>query len=183
VLSDDAFGLLIAGGRTAVLPVRAGDASMAPLLRGGDAVAASAGGPRARGDLLVFLQQDYLVVHRYLGPARTRDGRDCLRTRGDGRNALDPPLEPGRVRARVVAVRRGGRWTSLGGPGAALFRTLMAWHGLFWSAAGVLARPVGLGGLAAVLDRGVLALAVPLVFPLLHRAAAPPVSEGPAKPD
>lgn len=183
VLSDDALGLLIASGRTAVLPVREGDRSMAPLLRGGDAVAAAAGGPRGRGDLLVFRQQDYLVVHRFLGRARTRDGAACLRTRGDGRNVLDPPLDPGRVRARVSAVRRGGRWRSLDGPGAAVFRTLMAWHGLAWSATGMLARPFGLARIVAALDRAVLSVGVPVVFPLLHRSAAPPSSEGPAKPD
>lgn len=183
VLNDDALRLLIDSGRTAVLPVREGDRSMAPLLRGGDAVAAAAGGPRGLGDLLVFLQRDYLVVHRFLGRARTRDGGSCLRTRGDGRNALDPPLDPGRVRARVSAVRREGCWRSLEGPGAALFRTLVAWHALAWSAAGVLARPVGLARVVAALDRAILSAGVPLLFPLLHRQAAPPPSEGVAKPD
>src|SRR5258706_15268006 len=77
-------------GRRSV-PVTAGDTSMVPHLSGGDAVlVAPLTSPPASGDLLLFRQQDYLVVHRCLGVAGSRDGRPGFRTRGDGRNALDP---------------------------------------------------------------------------------------------
>jgi hypothetical protein len=55
----------------------------------------------------------------------------------------------------------------------------MAWHDLSWSVAGVVAGKVGLGGVVAAVDRGLLLLLVPLAFPLFHRRIAPPAVPGP----
>lgn len=161
------------------MPVATGDASMEPHLRGGDLLLVRAAPtPPTSGDLLVFRQQDYLVVHRYLGRARASDGQACLRTRGDGRSLLDPPVLARDVVARVVAVRRGGTWRSLEGRGAAAYALLIAWHDLFWAAATALARRAGFGGIASALDRGLLRLGAPLVFPLCHRRIVPPATSG-----
>jgi hypothetical protein len=179
VLRDQAFQLVLSERGIAIVPVAAGDTSMAPHLAGGDLVAAVA--PRERpqaGDLLVYRQQDYLVVHRYLGPAHTRDGRPCLRTRGDGRNTLDPPISAAAVIGRVVAVRRAGEWRSLEGRAASVYARLVAWHDLSWAAAGMAGRKVGLGGLVAGVDRWLLKLGVPTVFRLVHRRIAPPGAAG-----
>ena len=159
-----------------MLPVADGDASMRPLLRGGDLVLAVSPGatPRA-GDLIVFTQRDYLVVHRYLGGASAPDGTPCLRTRGDGRNQLDPPVLPGAVRGRVVAVRRGGIWRSLEGGPAQAFARAVAWHALAWSAAGVALGAIGLGAVAAAIDAFLLrltAVLIPIVFPRIPAPAA-----------
>jgi hypothetical protein len=165
---------------TAIVMITEGDASMVPHLSGGDAVlAAPSAAPLRPGDLLLYRQGDYWVVHRFLGRATSRDGGEGLRTRGDGRNALDPRLMARDVLARVVAVRRGGAWRSLLGVPAAVYARLMAWHDLFWSVAGVVAGKVGLGGAVAAVDRALLLVLVPVAFPLFHRRIAPPAVPGP----
>jgi len=168
--------------RQVVVPVAPGDTSMEPLLRGGDAVLAGPidGGVR-QGDLVLFRQQDYLVVHRYLGTVRTNRSSRCLRTRGDGRSLLDPALDPGDVRARVIAIRRRGRWLSVTGPGALLFARLVAWHALVWSAVGIAARGAGLDRAVAAVDSGLLRIAVALAVPLLHRRIEDPAGDSAPK--
>jgi hypothetical protein len=172
---DQALDLVMSQRGQVVIPITAGDSSMIPHLRGGDAVLAiPPDGVPSSGELVLFWQMDYWVVHRSLGPVVTRDGRSGLRTRGDGRNALDPLVVVDDVRARIVAVRRGGVWRSLDGTPARIYARLVAWHDLFWAAAGVVAGRVGLGRAVAATDRALLRLAVPLVFPLIHgRIAAP----------
>ena len=178
---DEALHLMLSTRGSAVVAVTEGDTSMVPHLRGGDAVlAVPLVATPGRGDLLLYRQQDYWVVHRCLGGAVTRDGRAGLRTRGDGRNALDPLLSPEDVLARVSALRRGGAWRSLEGRPARVYAQLMAWHDLFWAAVGVAARGSGLGRLVAGIDLLVLRLSVPLVFPLFHRRISHPAARGPS---
>jgi hypothetical protein len=180
--SEDAVRLLLQEGRTVVLLIAAGDTSMLPLLRGGDAVlAAPWSAPPRIGELLVFRQQDYLVVHRCLGGARTSDGAPCLRTRGDARSELDPPVLAERVVARVRAIRRAGIWRSLDGPAARFHGRLVAWHALFWSASGIVLGRIGLRAAAAAVDRGLVAIAVPWTFALSCRRLPPASGEGSAK--
>jgi len=175
VLRDQALRVLLSERGEAVVLVTEGDTSMAPHLRGGDAVlAAPLAAPPRPGELLLYRQQDYWVVHRCLGRTAAPDGREGLRTRGDGRNVLDPHLVAEDVRARIVAVRRGGVWRSLQGPTARVYARFMAWHDLLWAATGVVARRAGLGRAVAAIDLGLLRLAVPVAFPLLHRRVAPP---------
>ena len=159
----------------AIVPIVGEDTSMVPHLSGGDLVAAGPPEPAPRpGDLLVFVQRDYLVVHRYLGAARDPSGRPCLRTRGDGRNELDPAVSHDAVRARVVAIRRAGVWRSLEGVGPAAYARLVAWHDLFWAGVGVAGRKVGLGRAAGFVDRAVLRVTAALLFAPLHvRIEAP----------
>jgi hypothetical protein len=181
VLRDEALRLVLSERGTAVVPVTEGDTSMAPHLNGGDLVAVVAPREAHRsGDILIYRQQDYLVVHRYLGVARAPDGTPCLRTRGDGRNAFDPPVSAEAVIGRVVAVRRSGEWRSLDGAAASAYARLVAWHDLAWAAAGLAGTKVGLGGLVARLDRGLLTLGAPIAFRAVHRRIAPPAASGPA---
>ncbi|HKQ62516.1 MAG TPA: S24/S26 family peptidase, partial [Candidatus Polarisedimenticolaceae bacterium] len=113
-LLDAAVELLGRAGRRGT--VRVQGQSMTPTLASGQTLGVEFA-PEAlrRGDLLLFRQQDYLVVHRLLGPASFPDGRRCWRTRGDGMLALDPPVDPARVVGRVVAVQLGEEWRSLEG--------------------------------------------------------------------
>ena len=179
VLRDQALQMMLAASGSAIVVVTPGDTSMAPHLRGGDAVlAVPLATPPGRGDLLLYRQRDYWVVHRCLGSVVTRDGRAGLRTRGDGRNALDPLLATEDVLARVSALRRGGVWRSLESPPARAYAQLLAWHDLFWAAAGVVARKSGLGRAVAASDFLVLRLSVPLAFPLFHRRIASPAVPG-----
>jgi hypothetical protein len=165
---------------TAIVPITEGDTSMAPHLAGGDAVLATSRADRPRpGDLLLYRQGDYWVVHRFLGWTAGRDGNRGLRTRGDGRNALDPRLLPEDVLARVDALRRGGDWRSLSGARAGLYARLMAWHDLAWAAAGVVGGKLGIGGIVAAIDRSLLRVVVPLAFPIFHRRMPPPAASGP----
>lgn len=166
-------------GRIAVLPVT-GD-SMLPSLREGQLIAVELlpDDPEL-GDLLVFRQHDYLVVHRFLGPATREDGRPWLRTRGDNVPTLDPVVERSRVRGRVIAFEKDGRWWGLRTGRARAWALAVALHDLSWAAAGVLARAaearfrraglsLPLGGWVASVDRLALAWAHRMLFRPLHR--------------
>jgi len=180
MLREQALDLMLSTHGSVIVVVTQGDTSMVPHLRGGDAVLAVplAAAP-GRGDLLLYRQSDYWVVHRCLGRAVARDGRVGLRTRGDGRNVLDPLLAPDDVLARVTALRRRGVWHSLESRPARAYAQLLAWHDLFWAAAGVAARKAGLGRAVAGVDLFSLRLSVPLAFPLFHRRIARPAVSGP----
>jgi hypothetical protein len=183
---DAVVGLMGRTGGGAVLPMQG--ESMVPLLREGQLVAVdlSPFEPEV-GDLILYRQLDYLVVHRYLGPATREDGHPTLRTRGDACLGLDPPLERARVRGRVVAVESEGRWWSLDSGGARAWALAVALHDLSWATAGVLARrcdsllrSLGVRGRtepwAAKLDQTALRLSHRLLFRALHRSRdhAPP---------
>jgi hypothetical protein len=153
---------------------------MVPLLQDGQLIAVDLSPLEPElGDLLLYRQLDYLVVHRYLGPASREDGRPLLRTRGDACLGLDPPLERERVRGRVVAIESGGTWWRLDGGGARAWAMAVALHDLLWAVVGALAGRVD--GVAARLgvnvaserwvagvDRWSLRLSHRLLFRLLH---------------
>ena len=164
--------------------------SMMPTLREGQRVAVRLEARDLdRGDLLLFRQVDYLVVHRLLGTAHFPDGRPCLRTRGDGRPALDPPVDRGQVRGKVVAIEGDGYWWDLQGGGAKAYGLGLAMHDFFWAAAAVLAgkaervlQRLGITWPArawiARLDSALLTLTHQLLFKHMHsRIAAPPDAE------
>jgi hypothetical protein len=177
---DAVVDLMGRTGGGAILPM-SGE-SMVPLLREGQLIAAdlSVRDPEI-GDLLLYRQLDYLVVHRYLGPATREDGTPILRTRGDACLGLDPPLDRSRVRGRVVAIEAHGCWWDLDGGGARAWALAVALHDLFWAGMGVLARRCDLWsgrlGLTvrtepwvARLDQITLRVSHRLLFRVLHRA-------------
>ena len=178
---DAAIALLGRGGRRGILPMRG--ESMRPTLRPGERVLVEFEALRLeRGDLVLYRQVDYLVVHRVLGPA-SRDLEPTLRTRGDGASSLDPPLERSRIRGRVTAIERDGVWFLLDGGGARAYALGVALHDLVWAGVHALAtridRALGRGGLpdrlaelAAVCDRALLGAAHRAFFRAAHRTAA-----------
>jgi hypothetical protein len=181
MLRDRALEVALDDYGSAVVAITDGDTSMCPHLAGGDAVLVRRlDHPPAAGDLLLYGQSDYWVVHRCLGAVVTKDGRAGLRTRGDGRNRLDPLLLVDDVRGRVIGVRHGGVWRSVRTPAARVYAKLVAWHDLSWAAAGVALRRIGLGAVAAAADRALLELTAPWLFPLLHRRLTPPAGRGSA---
>ena len=160
--------------------------SMTPTLRPGSLVAVDLSQKSLRrGDILLFRQADYLTVHRLLGAARFPDGSPCLRTRGDGRNRLDPPLDRSRVHGRVFAVLKDGGWRDMRSGRARLYAKALAFHDLDWAAAGVLAArfdrrmgregsPRSLAWAAEGVDRMLLGLFHRVLFSWFHpRIAAP----------
>jgi hypothetical protein len=183
-LLDAAVDLMGRSGRGGAVRVR-GD-SMRPTLLAGQRLAVEFAPQRlACGDLLLFRQADYLVVHRLLGRARTPSGRPCLRTRGDGVASLDPPVEPQRVVGRVLAVEHRDGWRSVRGAAARAYARCLAVHDLFWAAAGVVARlgdralrrmrlPAVLLPVVAALDRWLLARWHGLLFCRVHTAVSEP---------
>lgn len=188
---DAALEMLGRGSRRIVLPIEG--RSMLPTLAAGQWVAIELGRkPLERGDLVFYRQRDYRVVHRVLGPAGPGDDGLRLKTRGDGRNDLDPPLDRERVLGRVLAVRDDeGAWRDLTGAGGRLYALAVALHARFWSAAGygalivdrALARlglRLGLRPAVAAADRGLLRLAHRALFPRLHpRLYGDPLGSGP----
>jgi hypothetical protein len=177
---DAVVDLMGRTGGGAVLPMQG--ESMVPLLREGQLIAVDLSPVEpVIGDLLLYRQLDYLVVHRYLGPATREDGNPTLRTRGDACLGLDPPLDRTRVRGRVVAIETQGHWWYLDGGGARAWALGVALHDLFWAGAGVLARRCDalVGRLrvrgraeswAARIDQSMLRLAHRLLFRVLHRS-------------
>ncbi len=171
---DEAMTLLARAEADRSIQVHGG--SMSPTLASGSVIRVDFRQRSPRfGDLLVFRQADYLAVHRYLGTARLADGAICLRTRGDGILALDPPVEPSRVAGRVVALERNGVWRSLLPRRARVYAWLVAFHDLAFAAIGVLSgradRRLGRAVLhprVEWLDRGLLRLAHAALFVLLH---------------
>jgi hypothetical protein len=185
----DLMGRAGRGGRVQVI-----GESMRPTLAPGDVLAVDfSPGPPRRGDLLLFRQAGYLVVHRLLGPARFPDGRPSYRTRGDGVIALDPHVDPEDVVGRVTAFRGSDGWRDLRGAGGRVYAFMIAWHDYAWAVAGVLARRLARrpGDRASWFrpvawvqraDRLTLTVAHRILFRLLHRSVAePPVGESAAE--
>jgi hypothetical protein len=176
---DAVVDLIGRTGGGVVLPMQG--TSMVPLLGEGQLVAVDLSPFEPQiGDLLLYRQLDYLVVHRYLGPATHEDGHPTLRTRGDGCLGLDPPLERERVRGRVVAIETQGLWWRLDRGGARAWALAVAIHDLCWAGIGVLARrcdgvslrlrlPVRTEPWVARLDRSTLHLAHRWLFRAAHR--------------
>jgi signal peptidase I len=80
--------------------------SMAPTLLVGDEVLVRPlDFPSGPGEVIVFLQDGKLVVHRCIG--------DC-RFRGDAKIIPDPPIPAGAIVGQAVAFRRNGRERKLG---------------------------------------------------------------------
>lgn len=167
---ENVADLLATSGGVFMLAVRG--ESMLPTIEPGHAVRVRFGPRLPRlGELLVFRQADYLAVHRFLGPARTRSGERCLRTRGDGVSKLDPALLREDVLGSVVAIERADGWRKAVGPGPRGYALALALHDLCWAALAVLAARLGgrpLQRLVERLDRGLLGLADRLFFRLLH---------------
>jgi len=101
----------------------------------------------ASGDVVVFRQRETLVVHRLI-QRQERGGSMRLRTRGDGRIAFDPWVDPGAVIGRVVAIGYGdGSWRNLRNLRARFYGRALALHGLAWGGLGaVLVKFGGQGG-------------------------------------
>jgi len=176
----EAVDLLRGEGRESLFRIRDSDRSMVPTLDPGDLVAIDFSPDRLRrGDLLLFRQSDYLVVHRLLGTARFPNGRACLRTRGDAMSRLDPPLDAGDVVGRATAAKTRHGWRSLEGGRARLFAVAMALHDLAWAGIGagiaragpVVARAAPL---ASAIDLAAGRMAHAALFRLLHPRVARP---------
>ena len=90
----------------------------------------------AFGDVVVFRQGGTLVVHRLVQRQR-RGGSSRLRTRGDGRIALDPWVDPAAVIGRVLAIGYDdGSWRNLRNLRARFYGRALALHGLAWGGLG-----------------------------------------------
>ncbi len=184
-LLDAAVELMGRAGRGGTVHVTG--RSMEPTLVEGQLLAVEfAPAEPCRGDLLVFRQADYLVVHRLAGAATTADGHRYLRMRGDARIGLDPPVDLDRVIGRVIAFKDGEVWKSVRTPGARRYAALLGWHGLFWAGIGVLAslgdramRKLGMSvdsnRWAAAMDRWLLTRAHHLLAHRVHHPTEVPV--------
>jgi hypothetical protein len=196
---EQALDILDSGGSEIVMPV-AGD-SMLPTLRPGQLIHFERSPARLRrGDLIVARNpanpqgrlgdgaRPPLLVHRLLGSVSKPDGTRYLRLRGDGRNNLDPRVEPEWVIGRVLAVEDLEGWRTLRNPGARFYANLVALHDLFWSVLGVASRgvdralrlPAVLGRSSAALDRTLLRLAHLACYRFAHsRCGEPHVNNRP----
>lgn len=78
--------------------------SMAPTLRPGSEIEiAPVHVPPSLGDVVVFVADGALIVHRLV-----HRSRGLLVTQGDGRDRPDRPVQPSDVLGRVIEARHGG---------------------------------------------------------------------------
>lgn len=190
-LLDAAVGLLGEAGIGGVISVQG--ASMVPTLAPGTEVQVEFAPRETRfGDLLVFRQADYLVVHRCLGRGRPDGGIRPLRCRGDGVPALDPPVAPSSVIARVQAARRDDGWRTLSTRRGRVYGMLLAAHDLVWGAAAALASRVEGGlrrrgvpfparSLVVRIDGALLRVADGVLFNRMHPRWTPPAAGVPGE--
>jgi hypothetical protein len=126
---------------------RFGGSSMQPALPPGTEVVLRCGETGAPGDVIAFLADGRLVVHRVV--ARGRDGAWML-TRGDARVLPDAPiLDPETVVGRVAGVWRGGSLEHLPAATDSLSRRL----GLRLAVAALRASPAAATGVLRSLHR------------------------------
>lgn len=169
--AEAAVDILTQVGTAGVLRVRG--TSMAPTLRPGRKMQVEFSPGRVRvGDLLVFRQGDEMVVHRFLAKVRSKVVGPCLRTRGDGKPDLDPPLLEHNVIGRVTAVERSAGWRRLAGGKARAYAVAIAVHDHFWAVLAHVAGP--LRPAVVLVDRLGIRLADALLFPLCHESCEPP---------
>jgi hypothetical protein len=145
---------------------------MEPTLRSGDrARVRPATAPPRFGDLILFRQRDYLVLHRFLGPVRGAGGGGPYRARGDGRLRLDPPVGRGDIVGSAVELEaRYGR-RRLDSFGARLYSVGVGFHSLVWGLAGIVfGNPESTGSKrCARLDAALLHTSHALLFRVFHR--------------
>jgi signal peptidase I len=90
--------------------------SMFPLLQEGDQVLVAHGSADARrGDIIVFRQGETTIAHRMLY-SRKSVAKLVFIAKGDNVPHADPPVSASAIVGRVVAVKRGNRFTSLETP-------------------------------------------------------------------
>jgi hypothetical protein len=90
--------------------------SMFPLLQEGDQVLVVHGSADARrGDIIVFRQGETTIAHRMLYSRKSVAGLVFI-AKGDNVPQADPPVSVSAIVGRVVALRRGNRFTSLDTP-------------------------------------------------------------------
>ncbi len=183
-LFQAAVELLGSSGRQAVIRVEG--VSMAPTFPPDTRILVDfAARSPSMGDIILFHQAGSIVVHRFLARIDSRRYGPCLRTRGDGTQALDPPLADRDLLGRVIACRRCGTWYRLDRSGARLWGVLAALHDHAWAAVGIVMGrldriftrfgvPCRLRPAAEFLDRSGLRLGDRVLFRLLHRTMEPP---------
>ena len=99
----------------------AGD-SMEPTIPSGARLRLSCGMEVAAGDVVAFVHDGHVLVHRVLAIAPP-----LVLTRGDGLVIPDPPVSCDRVFARVEALQRGDDWTAPAGPRESAAQRLLRW--------------------------------------------------------
>ncbi len=118
--------------------------SMRPILREGDyLVVRPLEGPPRVGEVVVYSRAGHLWAHRLL--ARSPSGGFML-TKGDARGRPDPPVTPGELIGRAVAVERDGRRTGLEGLASRLAGLAVSLSGPAAALGRRLAKSTGLGG-------------------------------------
>ena len=91
--------------------IRIAGSSMLPVIRPGDIVSVRRCVPTqvSRGEIVLFIRDKRLFVHRVLGEKPSADGQSALITRGDSVPENDPPVFAGELLGCVTAIHRGRR--------------------------------------------------------------------------
>ena len=117
---------VLESGNSVVLP--ATGFSMFPALRPGDLVHVR---PFLKdekpqiGNVLVFRDNDQLIVHRLVKFLQNEEGKDCFEARGDSRPASDKILPVQQIIGLAVSFKRAGKENTLKGVNPGKFRYMV----------------------------------------------------------
>jgi hypothetical protein len=120
IWADPARVLAAAGrhtgdGQASVIECRLRGASMAPAIPPRSRIRiACTGKPYRNGEVVAFMSDAQVVVHRIVYRRRLRGTDELLITRGDAMIIPDRPIEAGAVLGRVVAMATGTDWQPVG---------------------------------------------------------------------
>lgn len=88
-----------------ILETSFGGTSMLPSITPGDVLRITCGAPFTNGDVVVYVREDRVVVHRVIRVSQT-----AVWTCGDANLLPDPPVDAAGILGRVTSSRTAGQW-------------------------------------------------------------------------
>lgn len=88
-----------------ILETSFGGTSMLPSITPDDVLRVACGVPFTNGDIVVYVREERVVVHRVVRMAQT-----AIWTCGDANLLPDPPVDRARILGRVTSSRTAGQW-------------------------------------------------------------------------
>ena len=104
-----------------ILETSFGGTSMLPAITPLDVVRFHCGAPFATGDVIIYVREERVVVHRVI-----RQTGEAVWTRGDANLLPDPPISRAQILGRVSAIRTGEGWREVASAKATFMSRLLS---------------------------------------------------------